>query len=74
MSSQVPECLTLSRRLAAHQADAEARSSTATNKVGMPPCLAQPVAHAPTPDQTQPTSLIGNQQLSRACAPVCVTR
>lgn len=36
VSSQVPECLTLSRRLAARQADAEARSSTATNKVGMP--------------------------------------
>lgn len=33
MSSQVPECLTLSRRLAARQADAETRSSKMTTKV-----------------------------------------
>lgn len=33
MAAQMPECLTLTRRLAARQADAESRSSTVTSKV-----------------------------------------
>ena len=33
VASQVPECVTLARRLAARQADAETRSSTVTAKV-----------------------------------------
>jgi len=33
VSSQLPECVTLSRRLAARQADADARSNTVISKV-----------------------------------------
>lgn len=33
VASQLPECVALSRRLAARQADAEARGSTVTDKV-----------------------------------------
>lgn len=35
MSAQLPECLALSRRLTARQADAEARSNMVTTKVSM---------------------------------------
>lgn len=35
VAAQVPECLMLSRRMAARQADAETRSSTLTAKVGL---------------------------------------
>jgi hypothetical protein len=49
MAAQLPECLSLSRRLTARQADAEARNSTVATKVGLmahrPEHIAPDVAH-----------------------------